>query len=1036
MRITRVRTQTVTVLLALRSLALRSLALLWLALLWPPLAAPLHAQSTTGTISGRVVDAQGLPVPGVTITARSLSLQGAREAVASANGDYILSLLPSGTYTVAFQLSGFDTQTRSVTVAPTQVVALEVELGLAGLTEVVQVVGRSADVFTQTAQVATNFAQALIADLPTARDLNATMHLAPSVHPTGPNGGYSINGSTSFDNLFLVNGVTINENLRGQAVDLYIEDALQETTVATAGVSAEYGRFGGGVVNVVTKSGGNRFGGSFRDTLNNDKWRRLTAFEQSAAGGVGGGRDLRIDKVVPTYEYTFGGPVLRDRIWFFTAGRVQKQESGRNTAITAIPYTFVSDTKRYEFKGTYAMNTNHRFQGAYTKHERTEENNTFNLNLSMDLASLGTRQLPEDLLTFNYTGILTPSFFVEGRYSNRHASILGSGSRFTDLERGTLLIDRSRNNTRYWTDTFCGVCDTEKRDNQDVFAKGTYFLSTAGAGSHSMTFGVDSFNDLRYANNHQSGSDYRILGTSAIIAGTGAASVIYPQFVGDGSTIIQWNPIPVDSQGSNFRTHSAFYNDSWRVMDRLTANLGVRYDKNDGQDQAGRTVITQDAWSPRLGVVFDPTGGGEWSVTGSVAKYVSAISNNIADASSAGGNPQTRQYLYRGPNINPAGVANPVTADIAIRQLFDWYNANGGSNLPLNGAPTIPGVSPVIGELASPSVWEYAAGVNRSFGSRATVRADMLYRAYGDFYTDVTAPNVRAQDAEGRSSDLVTIGNDTDLAFRKYAGLTLQGTYRWTAFDVGGNYTLSRNWGNFEGESVAGGPLRFEGLRFPEYRREEWNFPEGDLSTDQRHRSRLWLNYRPGVLRGMTVSLLQMLESGIPYGAGGRDAAVSGAITSGVDPRAFVVNPGYVNPPTGNDIAYYYTARDAFRTASQFRTDLAVNYAYRIPGGRGLELFGQLQVLNLFDQSQLCACGSTAFGTGSSANAGGLNIQRISTAVLTPVNTPARFAAFNPFTTTPVRGVNYDLGPTFGQAVSRFAYTTPQSLRLSFGLRF
>lgn len=155
-----------------------------------------------------------------------------------------------------------------------------------------------------------------------------------------------------------------------------------------------------------------------------------------------------------------------------------------------------------------------------------------------------------------------------------------------------------------------------------------------------------------------------------------------------------------------------------------------------------------------------------------------------------------------------------------------------------------------------------------------------------------------------------------------------------------------------------------------------------------------------------------------------------------MDPRAFVVNPGYVNPPTGNDIAYYYTARDAFRTASQFRTDLAVNYAYRIPGGRGLELFGQLQVLNLFDQSQLCACGSTAFGTGSSANAGGLNIQRISTAVLTPVNTPARFAAFNPFTTTPVRGVNYDLGPTFGQAVSRFAYTTPQSLRLSFGLRF
>ena len=122
------------------------------------------------------------------------------------------------------------------------------------------------------------------------------------------------------------------------------------------------------MVNVITKSGGNRFSGSFRDTLNNDKWRTLTPFEESADGGVGGGRDLRIDKVVPTYEYTFGGPVLRDRLWFFTAGRLQKQESGRNTAITGIPYTFIDDTKRFEFKGTYALNTNHRFQSAYTKH--------------------------------------------------------------------------------------------------------------------------------------------------------------------------------------------------------------------------------------------------------------------------------------------------------------------------------------------------------------------------------------------------------------------------------------------------------------------------------------------------------------------------------------------------------------------------------------------------------------------------------------------------------------------------------------------
>jgi outer membrane receptor protein involved in Fe transport len=990
-------------------------------------AIPVGAQSTNGTISGRVVDAQGLPVPGVTVIATSQNLQGSRETVSTENGDYILSLLPSGLYTVVFELSGFGTQTRSVTVAPTQVVPLQVEMGPAAITEVVQVVGRAADVLTQTAQVATNFSQELVANLPTARDLNAALMLAPSVHPTGPAGSYSIAGSQSFENLFLVNGVTVNENVRGQAYDLYIEDAIQETTIATAGVSAEYGRFGGGVVNVITKSGGNTMSGSFRDTLNNDNWRALTPFEESPAGGVAGGTDLRVDKVVPTYEYTLGGPVLRDRLWYFTAGRIQKQESGRNTAITGIPYTFTDDTKRFEFKGTYAVDANHRFQSAYTKHFREQANNTFNQNLSMDLNSLGTRETPEELFTANYTGVLSPTFSVEARVSARHQSFIGSGSQYTDLERGTLLLDRARGNTRYWTDTFCGVCDPEKRDNADFYGKGTYFLSTGDTGSHTLTFGYDMFNDKRFANNHQSGSDYRILGTTSIILGSGASQQIYPQFLGDGTTIIQWNPIPLGSSGSNFRTHSAFINDSARLSDRLTLNVGLRWDKNDGQDQQGKTVITSSAWSPRLGVVYDPTGRGAWSVTGSVARYVAAVLQSIADASSAGGNPETRQFIYRGPNINPPGATTLVTPDVAIRQVFEWFNTNGGANLPLNGNPTIPGVSTQIGDLSSPYTWEYAAGVSRTFGAKASVRADFIYRDYKNFYIDRNAPGQRAQDAEGRSYDLTLVGNDSDLLKRRYAGLTMQGVYRFgTAWDIGGTYTLSHNWGNvgtLEGETVANGPVRFD-YRYAEYKQESWNFPEGDLPTDQRHRGRLWLNVRP--IPELTLSALQILESGVPYGA------VNG---SGVDPRPYVTNPGYLVPPPGTITTYYYTARDAFHTEGQLRTDFAANYVRRIPGAGRVELFGQLQVLNVFNQSQLCACGSTIFGTGSGGNAGGVNTQRIDTTVLTPVTTSS-LATFNPFTTTPVQGVNWNLGPDFGRAVSRFAYTTPRSMRLSFGVRF
>jgi hypothetical protein len=179
-------------------------------------AATAAAQTTGGTISGHVADGQGLALPGVTVNAASPNLQGIRSVTTSSNGDYIFSALPSGTYTISFELSGFQTQQKTVTLAPTQVVPLDVALGVASLTETVNVVGQTADVLTRTAQVATNFKQDLIAMLPTTRDINASLLLAPAMHPTGPSGAYSIAGAMSFETLYMVNGVNVSENLRGQ----------------------------------------------------------------------------------------------------------------------------------------------------------------------------------------------------------------------------------------------------------------------------------------------------------------------------------------------------------------------------------------------------------------------------------------------------------------------------------------------------------------------------------------------------------------------------------------------------------------------------------------------------------------------------------------------------------------------------------------------------------------------------------------------------------------------------------------------------
>jgi len=985
--------------------------IVWKKAVWGPVVAlsvatMAYAQSTSGTIGGRVTDPQDLVAAGTLVTVASPNLQGVRTAVTSVTGDYILTNLPSGSYTVTFELDGFRRQARHVDLAPTEMLHVDAKLSVDTLVNTVDVIG-SENLLMQTTQVATNLRQNVIAALPTTRDINAAVLMAPSVHATGPGGAYSIAGSMSYENLFLVNGVTVSENLRGQPYDLYIEDAIQETTVATAGISAEYGRFGGGVVNVITKSGGNQFSGSLRSTLNNDNWRALTPFTG----------DSKVDKLLPTYEYTFGGPVRKDRLWFFTAGRLQNTDERRTLVTTNVPYDFSNALRRYEAKATYSLKPGHRLEGAFTSSTEAQTNATFNPATSMDTRSLYDANRRMNLTTFNYSGVVTPRLFVEARVSVRNETLENIGATSTDLINGTLLVDQSRSARRYWAPTFCGVCDPEERDNQDVFVKGSYFLSKPGLGTHTMVFGYDGFNDSRFANNHQSGSDYRILGSSAIVDGGN----VTPVFLGTGTTIIQWNPIFVSSQGADFRVHSGFVSDSWRVSPHLTANIGLRYDRNAGRNSAGTTVADDSAFSPRAGLIWDPAGDGRWAITGSVARYTAALSTSVANATSTGGNSDTYQFVYRGPSINGNGAVD-VQTPAAVQRVFDWFFANGGPNLPLTGTPNIPGVTPQIrGSLTSPNVMEYASGFSRNFSNRAALRADVIYRDYHDFYaarTDSTTGKVT--DKLGRTFDLTLVENSDHLE-RRYLGLSTQATFRLGGHaEAGATYTLSHAWGNVDGENAGSGPTSDSTLQYPEYKQASWNYPVGDLSIDQRHRARLWMNYGLPWVKNLTIGVLETVESGVPYGA---------VSTSGVNAQLYVANPGYTTPLPANQTVYFFTSRDAFRTEGQVRTDLAANYAYNVHSR--LQLFGQLQVINLFNQFQLCGCGGSV-----TANGGAVSVGRIDQTVRTPVTTPANYVTFNPFTTTPVRGVNWDYAPTFGTALNRMAYTSPRALRLSFGVRF
>ena len=980
------------------------------------IGAPAASQSITGHISGRVSSPDKQPLPGVLVTITSETLQGVRTAVTSETGDYLLPFLPPGNYVVSFELDGFQKVERSATVAGTQNAVLDLILSPASVNVVVDVVA-DAQPFVDTAQVATNFKQELMAALPSNRTLDAVLLFAPALHATGPRGAYTINGSQSYENLYTLNGAIINENLRGAPMNPYIEDAIQEVTVASAGVSAEYGRFSGGVANAITKSGGNTFSGSFRTSFANDSWRSLTPFEttQLIANPA---QQLRLDKTVPTYETTFGGRIVRDKLWFFSAMRQQKQESTRTTVATNIPYVRTNDDKRYEGKVTYTSRPGHVLQGSYLRMDQLLKNNTG--SSVMDLRSLTQQGQPQDLYSAHYTGVVRPNFFIEAQYSARHLTFTEVGAQTRDLIEGTMILDMSRSLSRYWSPTFCSgsVCDgDEERNNSNFIVKGSAFFPTPTSGSHHVVFGYDYFNDNILANTHASGSDFRIRATSTIFRG----AEIFPQFVpgtNATSTAIDWNPIQQLSEGSNLRTHALFVNDTWRFNNYLTFGLGLRLDKNHASDGAGTSVGKELNLSPRLSMIWDLAADGRWAASASFARYVMALTSNLAGATTAAGNPATFRWFYQGPPINANADGPLVPTDAALQQLFDWFFANGGYDRKPYAFVNIPGLNMTMpAPLKAPYSNELAGGISRAFGSGASLRVDGVFREFKNLYslrTDSSTGTVN--DPAGNRFDLNVVENTNDV-HRRYAALVTQGGYTADRFTFGANYTLSRAFGNVDPETVNQGPSGATVNSYPEYRRAEWNHPDGDLAIDQRHRARAWATYSPALAEragSLTFGFAQQLASGVPYGAVGM-----------INPSSFITNPGYVTPPMA--IEYFFTARDAFRTESTYRTDFSTNYSHRIGVGPSRpELFFHGEVLNVFNQFQLCGCGDTVF------NNGGLsNLTTIGQAVQIVTSAP-----FNPYTTKPVEGVNWRKHPNFGTPLNTFAYTSPRLFRFSVGLRF
>jgi outer membrane receptor protein involved in Fe transport len=974
----------------------------------------LAQSSVTGALTGTVTS-DGVALPGATITITSPNLQGSRTAVSDANGNYNFAALPPGDYKVVIALEGLQTVTRNTRVTLAGTARADADLRVSAVSEAITVTA-SAPAVLETTEVQANFTKDTVDELPSGRTVTAVALLAPGVTANGPGGGMQMSGAMSSDNLILVNGANVQENLRGQSRPLFIEDAIQETTVMTAGVSAEFGRFTGGVVNAITKSGGNEFSGSFRDSFDNPAWT-----DSSAAG------EKKADsKLNQTYEGTLGGRIIRDRLWFFLAGRKAETTAPARYATyrqsTEAIYS-VTDNFRYEGKLTGQITPNHSLVANYLKNN-VESTNDVQLGNPWEPQAVDPSIKPlEDFLAFHYSGIFTNNLLGEINYSKRNYTFVGFGGDNPDIYAGTPLVSYNGAYGVANAPFFCGACDDEERNNELWTAKATYFLGTKGLGTHNIVAGVEDYSEFRLSNNYQSPTNLTLWMYATMPSRNADGSVTYT--FTPGYDTVEYFPVEIPSLGSDLGTQSVFVNDKWDLNGHWSFNLGLRYDATDAKDSFGNKTSDETSFSPRLAATFDPAGNGKVKVNATYGKYVGRLAETVQGSGSPAGEPSFYQYYYDGPEI----VSNSSAA--IVKQVVDWFIARGGTNLAVNRPDysSVGGVNTrLMGSLKAPGMDEWTLGTGWQITPAAYVRADYINREWSNYYASFTNLETgQIDDANGYPVDLTLVGN-SDLFERTYKAIQLQGNYQYKRLNLGGNYTYAQLKGNAEGEGTGSGPQSEGGwvLQYPEYQGFAQNRPTGYLSGDQRHKLRVWagMDFMLGPAGVLNASVIQRFDSGLPY-------TMTASIPAVASPDAPAdIADRYISAPTA--VTYYFSDRGAFRWDDVTRTDLALNYKMPI---RGAEFFVEAEVYNLWNEQAQIGGATTVVGPTSTLKACG--------------GGTVRCAAFNPFTDTPVEGVNYQrltseiaqkLGRSpatvFGAASGKEHYQLARTYQFSMGFRF
>ena len=710
-------------------------------------AAPSFAQpAQTGTISGEIKDASGAVLPGVDVTITSQDRGFARATVSDGSGRYVFPAVPIGLYTIKATLQGFETGSASdnlVEVDKTTSVPFSLRVG--ALTDTVQVVGETPIVDPTTVTATARLSKEEFEKLPVGRSYQALTGTAPGVVGTG---NVNSAGALTTSNLFVIDAVDTTDPTTGTFGTNLNFEAIQEVSVLTSGVGAEYGRAQGAIVNVITKSGTNRFEGSFKYLFANDEWNaQNTTVNQVTGTSL---ERVKFDKVNPTYSFAGGGPIWKNHAFFFATWELIQATSPQRQTAGKVPEDFqqVREDKYSNIRGTYQVRDG---QTVWLKYYQSPgdgilRDDYWGTTFTGDREAITAQSQTAKNWAAQWSGVIRNNWSIEAAAAH-YKSRIDVGT----FEEGILSgapIETLDDGKVYNGATFAGFVD---RPRQQFNLASNWFL-TAGGRAHNVKVGYD-FQNL------ESGAQFDYPNKQYYIAESFDPVTQTPVF-GPNSVRQDYDSGASVSTG---KINALFARDKMELTDRLSLEAGLRWERQTGSSDIGQATVDTSMLAPRLSGTYDLSGDGNSLVTGSYGRYYASIIQSFSDA----------------------------FAQVAQQTNYNNFVWNGSAfvfqnRVQLSGSDS--GFEPNL-DLKASHMDEFTVGYQRQLGRTFAAGARFISRSWGNLIDDVRTFNP--------DGDIIRDVVNYDAAERNYRGFQLTAEKRFSNnWNAQANYTYSRTRGN------------------------------------------------------------------------------------------------------------------------------------------------------------------------------------------------------------------------------------------------